>query len=139
LLRKTTGIANIIESAIVRRYPLFYIDGKGDLELAKRLQQFALARGSPFYLFSMVGESLKYNPIAFGGFTSKKDRIVELRRWSEDHYRKIAEGYLQTMFRILTKANTTLDLYSLAKHLAPEVLYQLARQLGDASLVNDID
>ena len=136
---KTTGIANIIESAIVRRHPLFYVDGKGDLELAKRVQRFALDQGTPFYLFSMVGESLKYNPIAFGGFTSKKDRIVELRRWSEDHYRKIAEGYLQTVFKILAKANMTLDLHSLAKHLAPESLYQLARQLGDTSLVKDIE
>ncbi len=120
------------------RYPLFYVDGKGDLELAKRVQRFALEQGTPFYLFSMVGESLKYNPIAFG-FTFKKDRIVELRHWSEDHYRKIAEGYLQTVFKILAKADMTLDLHSLAKHLAPELLYQLARQLGDASLVKDIE
>lgn len=136
---KTTGIANIIESAMVRRYPLFYVDGKGDLELAKRVQRFALDQGTPFYLFSMVGESFKYNPIVFGGFTSKKDRIVELRHWSEDHYRKIAEGYLQTVFKILAKTGITLDLHSLAKHLAPEALYQLARQLGDASLVKDIE
>ncbi|WP_040615110.1 FtsK/SpoIIIE domain-containing protein [Rickettsiella grylli] len=136
---KTTGIANIIESAIVRCYPLFYVDGKGDLELAQRVQRFALDQGTPFYLFSMVGESLKYNPIAFGGFTSKKDRIVELRHWSEDHYRKIAEGYLQTVFKILAKTSMTLDLHSLAKHLSPESLYQLARQLGDASLVNNIE
>lgn len=136
---KTTGIANIIESAIVRSYPLFYIDGKGDLELARRVKQFAFDKGRSFYLFSMVGESLKYNPITFGGFTSKKDRIVELRHWSEDHYRKIAEGYLQTVFKILEKANVTLDLHSLAKHLTPEPLYQLARDLGEASLVKDIE
>jgi conjugal transfer pilus assembly protein TraD len=136
---KTTGIANIIESAIVRRHPLFYVDGKGDLELAKRVRRFALEQGIPFYLFSMVGESLKYNPIAFGGFTSKKDRIVELRHWSEDHYRKIAEGYLQTVFKILSQANMTLDLHSLAKHLAPKSLYQLARQLCNSSLVKDIE
>jgi conjugal transfer pilus assembly protein TraD len=136
---KTTGIANIIESAIVRRYPLFYVDGKGDLELARRVKSFAESKGVPFYLFSMVGESLKYNPIAFGGFTSKKDRIVELRHWSEDHYRKLAEGYLQTVFKIIEKAYISLDLHSLAKYLAPESLYQLARQIGDATLVKDIE
>lgn len=136
---KTTGIANIIESAIVRRYPLFYVDGKGDLELARRVQCFAESKRVPFYLFSMVGDSLKYNPIAFGGFTSKKDRIVELRHWSEDHYRKLAEGYLQTVFKIIEKADISLDLHSLAKFLAPESLYQLARQIGDATLVKDIE
>lgn len=136
---KTTAIANMIESAIIRRYPLFYIDGKGDLELAKRVQQFALAQGAPFYLFSMVGDSLKYNPIAFGGFTSKKDRIVELRHWSEDHYRKLAEGYLQTVFKLLINAKVPVDLHSLAAHLTPDSLYPLARKLGDASLVNEIE
>lgn len=136
---KTTGIANIIESAIVRRYPLFYVDGKGDLELARRVQCFAESKGVPFYLFSMVGDSLKYNPIAFGGFTSKKDRIVELRHWSEDHYRKLAEGYLQTVFKIIEKADISLDLHSLAKYLVPESLYQLARHIGDATLVKDIE
>lgn len=136
---KTTGIANIIESAIVRRYPLFYVDGKGDLELARRVQCFTESKGVPFYLFSMVGDSLKYNPIAFGGFTSKKDRIIELRHWSEDHYRKLAEGYLQTVFKIIEKADISLDLHSLSKYLAPEALYQLARQIGDATLVKDIE
>lgn len=136
---KTTGLANIIESAICRKHPLFYVDGKGDLELAKRIETFAKKKGVPFYLFSMVGESLKYNPVAFGGYTSKKDRIIELRKWSEDHYRKLAEGYLQTVFKLLEKANISVDLHSLAAHLEPESLYLLARKMGDSSLVKEIE
>ena len=91
---KTTGLGNIIESAIQRKLPLFYVDGKGDRNLAERVAQYSKQQGRPFYLFSMVGDSVKYNPLASGGFTSKKDRIVELRHWSEDHYRKLAESYL---------------------------------------------
>lgn len=136
---KTTGIGNIVESAILRQLPLFYVDGKGDLNLARRIQQFAKSQNRPFYLFSMVGESLKYNPVAFGGFTSKKDRIIELRHWSEDHYRKLAEGYLQTIFKILSKIKIDVDLHTLAKHLEPKMLYLVARQLNDSSLVTDIE
>ena len=77
------------------------MDGKGDLELAKRLQRYAESKQVPFYLFSMVGQSAKYNPLASGGITSKKDRIIELRNWTEDHYRKIGEGYLQIVFSLL--------------------------------------
>lgn len=136
---KTTGIGNIVESAILRQLPLFYIDGKGDLNLARRIQQFAQSQQRPFYLFSMVGDSMKYNPIAFGGFTSKKDRLIELRHWSEDHYRKLAEGYLQTVFKVLAKTNINLDLHTLSAYLEPKALYLLARQLNDSSLVTDIE
>ncbi len=135
---KTTAIANVIESAIVRNHPLFYIDGKGDLDLAKRIERYANQVGRRFYLFSIVGESVKYNPIACGGYTSKKDRIVELREWSEDHYRKIAEGYLQTVFQILEQANISIDLHTVSQYLEPNSLYQLARQLKDESMLGKI-
>ncbi len=136
---KTTGIGNIMESAIRRHHPLFYVDGKGDVALAQRVRAFAQSCNVPFYLFSMVGESVKYNPIALGGFTSKKDRIIELRQWSEDHYRKLAEGYLQTVFKLLSQAEIPLDLHTLAAHLTPESLYLLARQLGEVHFVKDIE
>src|SRR3990167_3537469 len=135
---KTTVLANFVESAIVRRWPLFYVDGKGDLAFAKRIEQFAKSQGVPFYLFSMVGDSAKYNPISFGGFTSKKDRIIELREWSEDHYRKIAEGYLQTVFFVLERANIFVNLCTLSEYLEPDALFQLARDLKDKKLTDRI-
>lgn len=136
---KTTALANFVESSIIRRWPLFYVDGKGDLAFAKSIEQFAKARNVPFYLFSMVGESVKYNPISFGGFTSKKDRIIELREWSEDHYRKLAEGYLQTVFKILERANINVNLCTLARYLELPALYQLVRELKDQYLKAEID
>ncbi len=136
---KTTGLCNIIESAIMRRIPLIYIDGKGDMELAQNIEKFAKLQGVPFYLFSMIGPSMKYNPIASGGITSKKDRIVELREWSEDHYRKIAEGYLQSVFSILEKCDIQTDLYTLAKYLEPDALYDLAREKNNVTLVDEIE
>lgn len=55
---KTTGICNILESTIMRKMPVIYVDGKGDLELAQRIQNFAKSQNVPFYLFSMVEQAL---------------------------------------------------------------------------------
>ena len=60
-----------------------------------QVMAYSRAHGRPAYLFAMNGESCAYNPLASGGYSAKKDRIVELREWTEDHYRKLAEGYLQ--------------------------------------------
>ncbi|MDF1761040.1 MAG: type IV secretion system DNA-binding domain-containing protein [Coxiellaceae bacterium] len=136
---KTTVICNVISSVIQRGHPLIYVDGKGDLELAHRIQDMAKKQNRPFYLFSMVGDSVKYNPIANGGITSKKDRIIELREWTEDHYRKIAEGYLQTVFALLERFKITVDLCGLSHYLAPDVLYGLARQHKDAGAIRQIE
>ena len=137
---KTTTIANIIESAVLRKHPVIYVDGKGDLDLAKRLRDFAKSKQTPFYLFSMVGdESVRYNPISSGSYTSKKDRLIELREWSEDHYRKIAEGYLQTVFRVLERAQVAVDLVSLSQYLQPKSLYDLARRSQDKALFDEVE
>lgn len=136
---KTTTVCNVIESAVCRRLPVFYVDGKGDLALAHQLKALAEMQQVPFYLFSMVGESVRYNPLASGGITSKKDRIIELRHWSEDHYRKIAEGYLQTVFSILQICEKPIDLITLAKYLEIGALYDLVRERGNSSLVDKIE
>lgn len=136
---KTTGICNILESGIQRRLPVIYVDGKGDLELAHRLQKYTQSQNVPFYLFSMVGESVKYNPLSSGGITSKKDRIVELRHWSEDHYRKIAEGYLQTIFELLQKTNQSTDLVTLSRYLDPEPWYEILREGKNANLIPKVE
>jgi conjugal transfer pilus assembly protein TraD len=135
---KTTLLCNIIESVILRGLPLIYVDGKGDLELANRVKSFAEKNGRKCYLFSMVGESVAYNPLATGGITSKKDRIIELREWSEDHYRKIAEGYLQDVLSILQHFNVQIDLVTLANYLNVNNLWDLVREHGDESMNSKI-
>jgi conjugal transfer pilus assembly protein TraD len=135
---KTTALSNLMESTIARRMPLFYIDGKGDLPLAEKLEQFAKAHKVPFYRFSMLGQSDKYNPLASGGFTAKKDRIIALREWTEAHYRKIAEGYLQTVFKVLTAANIAIDLSTLSQYCEPTPLGILARKLNQPELSQEV-
>ena len=132
---KTTGILNIIESAMIRYIPLIYVDGKGDCELLHRVQSMAEKYDVPCYTFSMVGPSMKYNPIASGGITSLKDRIIELRTWSEDHYRKLAEGYLQQVFKLIKQAKIQVDLVSLAKYIESDAWFELGNERNDREII----
>ena len=125
---KTVAILNIVESAIQRRLPMIYVDGKGDYALAQRVIAYAKARGRPAYLFAMNGDSCLYNPLADGGFSSKKDRIIGLREWSEDHYLKLAEGYMQTVFKVLEVCNVHTDLASASGFMSTGRLKKLINE-----------
>ena len=141
---KTVSVLNIVESAIDRRLPVVYVDGKGDYDLACQVISYARARGRPAYLFAMHGESCLYNPLSSGGFSAKKDRIIELREWSEDHYREIAEGYMQLVFKVLDACGIDIDLVSVADYMSFERLTELIKQHRDSldrpdRLLHDID
>ncbi len=125
---KTVTVCNIVESAINRGLPLIYIDGKGDYDLACRVERTAQQRGRPVSVFAMRGDSIAYNPLATGGFTSKKDRIIELREWSEEHYKKLAEGYLQSVFKVMDACSIPCNMVSLSDHLDLKKLKALVRQ-----------
>jgi hypothetical protein len=125
---KTVTVCNVVESAINRGIPLIYIDGKGDYDLARRIVKYGEERGKPVSLFSMKGDSMRYNPLATGGFTSKKDRIIELRDWSEEHYKKLAEGYLQAVFKVMEACKIPCDMASLADNLDIKKLKALVRE-----------
>ena len=122
---KTVTVLNVVESAIQRQLPLVYVDGKGDYELAKSVTAYAKAHGRPTYLFAMNGESSLYNPLASGRFSSKKDRIIDLREWTVDHYLKLAEGYMQTVFKVLELAGVHTDLVSVSDYMSTARLKKL--------------
>jgi len=125
---KTVTVSNIVESAINRGLPLIYIDGKGDYDLACRVARYGQQRSRPVSVFAMRGDSIAYNPLATGGFTSKKDRIIELREWTEEHYKKLAEGYLQSVFKVMEICNIPCNMVSLAENLDLKKLKSLVRQ-----------
>lgn len=125
---KTVTVCNIVESAVNRGVPLIYIDGKGDYDLARRVEKYGEEKDRPVSVFSMRGKSVKYNPLATGGFTSKKDRIIELRDWSEEHYKKLAEGYLQSVFKVMEACKIPCNMISLAENLDLKKLKALVRE-----------
>jgi hypothetical protein len=125
---KTVTVCNVVESAIHRSVAVIYIDGKGDDVLGKRIRDYAKEHGRGAYLFSMYEKDQPYNPLATGGFTSKKDRIIELREGSEAHYKKIADGYLQMVFKVLDACRIETDIITLAEYLSIRKLKMLIRQ-----------
>jgi len=129
---KTVSILNMVESAIDRQQTVVYVDGKGDYDLAEKVLGYAADQGRPAYLFAMNGESCVYNPLASGGYSAKKDRIVELREWSEDHYRKLAEGYMQIVFKVLEATGIDADLVTVADYMSMEKLAELIEDQGDS-------
>ena len=129
---KTVSVLNLVESAINRQLPVVYVDGKGDYDLARQVMAYARAQGRPAYLFAMNGNSCVYNPLASGGYSAKKDRIVELREWSEDHYRKLAEGYMQTVFKVLDACGIKTDLVTVADYMSMARLTELIEHQGSA-------
>lgn len=135
---KTTTVMNILESQLIKRVPSFYVDGKGDRALADKVQAYCARHQIPFYLFSMVGESCCYNPLDSGGYTSKKDRIVELRGWSEPHYKVLAEGYLQTVMKVLSETGQAIDLSTVGRYLHPDALFELVRDARREDLRDEV-
>ena len=129
---KTVTVLNFVESAINRQLPVIYVDGKGDYALARQVMTYARAQGRPAYLFAMNGQSCVYNPMVSGGYTAKKDRIIELREWSEDHYRKLSEGYMQMVFKVLEACGVTTDLLTVADYMSTARLTELIEQQGNA-------
>lgn len=127
---KTTTIMNIVESAVSREIPLVIVDGKGAYDLAERVKGIADTYARPFYLFSMRGNSMHYNPLARGGVTELKDKLISLTEWSEEHYMKLAERYLQLLFRCLSAAGVEkVDLAKVVDYLEPDALAVLAREI----------
>lgn len=125
---KTVTVCNVVESATDRGLPLIYIDGKGDYDLAKRVAAYGKSNGRDVSVFAMHGDSIAYNPLASGGFTSKKDRIIELRDWTEEHYKKLAEGYLQSVFKVMDRCGIPCNMATLANHLDLKRLKALVRE-----------
>jgi len=136
---KTVTIGNIVESAVNRKIPVIFVDGKGDSDLHDSVKEYCEAKGVNFKGLSGANDdSSVYNPLSTGDFTSKKDRIIALREWSEDHYRILAEGYLQTAFKVLEAANIDVDIVSLSKNLDYENLIMLAREIDSDDLLEEL-
>lgn len=130
---KTTTILNFVESAVQRCLPLVLIDGKGDPGLAERVRALAEAAGRPFRLFSMSGPSAHYNPLARGGITELKDKLLYLTEWSEPHYEALAGRYLQLVFRVFSLTDMKPDLVTVGRYLDPDALASLVRQVPETN------
>lgn len=135
---KTITLRRFYQRAILKGYPLIIVDGKPDAENIAWLMKLAEKNGRKFFGFN-CGNTLPYDPLANGGYTELKDKIISLKdEWSSDHYRSIAEDYLQATFEVLLRSGIEFDLKRVVEYLNYDDLVMLARGVGDSRLMKRV-
>ena len=97
---KSTTLLTILTDRIRRGRPVVAIDLKGSPEFAQQLKRAAAAAGRPFRVWTPDGPS-QWNPLQHGNATELKDKLISTERFTEPHYQRAAERYVQTVLRVL--------------------------------------
>lgn len=103
---KTTTLLKITDGAAALGIPVVAIDLKGSPGFGTRLQQTAHRHGRGFVHWSLSGAT-HWNPLTRGDASELKDKLVGMEAWSEPHYKRAAERYLQTVFTVLDALGET--------------------------------
>jgi len=136
---KTVTLQRFYQRAITRGYPLIVVDGKPTDGNVKWLQELAAKQNRPFHGFN-CGNYSHYDPLANGGYSELKDKIISLKdQWENDYYRSIAEDYLQTTFEVLLLCKKPFDLKRVVQCLNFEVLQELARETDSEEMTNRVE
>ena len=100
---KTTTLLQIVGELIARGRPVVAIDMKGSPTFADALAEAAAAAGRPFRIWTPDGPS-QWNPLRHGNATELKDKLIATERFTEPHYQRAAERYVQTVLQALREA-----------------------------------
>ncbi len=91
---KSTTLLRILTAQIRAGRPVVAIDLKGSPAFAHELAAAAAAARRPFRCWTPDG-SERWNPLACGNATELKDKLIATERFTEPHYQRAAERYLQ--------------------------------------------
>jgi hypothetical protein len=80
--------------------PVVAIDMKGSPAFARSLADAAAIADRPFRLWTPEGPE-GWNPLAHGDATELKDKLIASERFTEPHYQRAAERYVQTVLQVL--------------------------------------
>ena len=108
---KTTTLYNFIEYNALKKQACIIIDGKGDQEFLHTAKTITRRTGQEPILFAIDGDYPGYNPFATGSPTEIADKIMALMDYSEEHYEKNAQTFIQLLMRglVLNKIPVTLE------------------------------
>ena len=108
---KTTTLYNFIEYNALKKQACIIIDGKGDKEFLHTTKAIIKGTGQEPILFAIDGDYPGYNPFATGGPTEIADKIMALMDYSEEHYEKNAQTFIQLLMRglVLNKIPVTFE------------------------------
>ncbi|HEY2772281.1 MAG TPA: type IV secretion system DNA-binding domain-containing protein [Solirubrobacteraceae bacterium] len=137
---KSTTLLSILTDHIQRGRPVVAIDMKGSPAFAQALADAAAAAGHPFRVWSPDGLDF-WNPLAHGNATELKDKLIATERFTEPHYKRAAERYVQLALKTLhdTHPERPATLDDVVDAMDPQRLVALVRQRppSDAARVHD--
>jgi hypothetical protein len=96
---KSNTLLTIVGDHVARGRGAVVIDMKGSQAFARRLEAQARAAGRPFRRWTLDGPGY-WNPLAHGNPSELKDRLISAERWTEPHYQRAAERYVQTVLQV---------------------------------------
>jgi conjugal transfer pilus assembly protein TraD len=128
---KTTTLLRIVTELIDRGRPVVAIDMKGSPSFAASLGRAAAATGRPFVCWSPDGPSY-WNPLRHGNATELKDKLIATERFTEPHYQRAAERYVQTVLQVLheSRPERAATLSSVVELMDPQRLRGTLRSLS---------
>ena len=101
---KTTTLLTILTDQIRRGRPVVAIDMKGSPAFVGELAAAAAAAGRPIKVWTLDGGA-HWNPLAHGNATELKDKLIRTERFTEPHYMRAAERYVQTVLQVLARVH----------------------------------
>ncbi len=127
---KTTALLTVLGQQIRRGVPVVVIDLKGSPTFSAQLARSAAAAGRPFKLWTPDGPGF-WNPLQHGNATEGKDKLIATERFSEPHYQRAAERYVQRLLHILGQLHpgTPSTLEEVVALMDPKRLPPLLRDL----------
>ncbi|MGB9182835.1 MAG: helicase HerA-like domain-containing protein, partial [Solirubrobacteraceae bacterium] len=135
---KTTTLLRILGEQIACGRPVVAIDLKGSPQFARALEAEAKAAGRPFALWTPDGPS-HWNPLTHGNPTELKDKLIATERFTEPHYQRAAERYVQIALGVLQGTGAEPSLSGVVALMEPRRLAATARRLDpvEAERVQD--
>jgi len=117
---KTNTLLTIITDQVRRGRAVIALDMKGSTSFARALRSAADRSGRPFRIWTLDGPG-RWNPLAQGNPTELKDRLISAEHWTEPHYQRAAERYVQTVLQVWQharpgRAPTLRDVVKLMDH-----------------------
>ncbi len=129
---KSTTLLTILTERIRRGRPVVAIDLKGSPAFARQLELAAHAAGRRLRVWTPDGPE-RWNPLAYGNATEIKDKLIATERFTEPHYQRAAERYVQIALQALKEAHPEreLSLAAVVAMMEPKRLAALTRKLPD--------
>ena len=126
---KSTTLLKLLTEHVRLGRPVVAIDMKGSPAFANSMARAARAAGRPFALWTPDGPA-SWNPLAHGNPTELKDKLIATERFTEPHYQRAAERYMQTVLQALHYAqpNAPPTLVQVVEMMDPRRLPGLLRR-----------